>query len=201
MLLAACDRGGDEASVDEAPRPQPAAVAPVTKADAERMLRERAIAGLRAILPDPDEARFAELRAGAAGGVCGQIDTEQPDGKRSGFRPFVVTPEGVAIISLTSQLNLDDPEDLFPDYYIRWCASPAELSTLRITNTLDTTIPVTELPEDLAEAADLPPPVEPGNIAAPVAAAPAAPTAPTPSGDLESFSKAVLRGPGKEESR
>jgi hypothetical protein len=53
-----------------------------------------------------------------------------PDGKPA-WRPFVVTPEGVAVVSTTPEVRITDPEDPFPDFYIRWCASPAELARLQ----------------------------------------------------------------------
>lgn len=201
--LAACDRGEDDAATG-APAPAPSAAPQVTKVDAGRMLQEKAAAGLRAILPDPDDARFADIRSGTAGAVCGKVDTEQPDGKRSGFRPFVVTPEGVGIISLTPTVMLNDPEDLFPDYYIRWCATPAELATLEVGTEINTAAPMTEVPADLPELGKLPEPGEtPSAHPAEVAAAPPTPPAPAASSsDLESFSKAVIRGqPAKRESR
>lgn len=193
LLAAACDRN-EEQPVDAGISPaRPASAPQLTAADAERMLRDKAAAGLRAILPDPDDARYTDLRAGTAGAVCGRIDTEQPDGKRSGPRPFVVTPDGVAVISLTPTLMLNDPEDLFPDYYIRWCATPAELATLEVTSELNMAAPDIEMPPELAELADPPGPSEPLAPRETTAAAPESP-APAPSSNLESFSKAVIRG-------
>jgi hypothetical protein len=98
---------------------------------------------------------------------------------------------------------LNDPEDIFPDYYIRWCATPAELATLEVSAELNTAVPVTELPPDLPELAGVPdaPPAAPQAIEAPPQAEPR-PAAPATSTDLESFSKAVIRGQGaKEEPR
>lgn len=204
-LLTACDRSSDEAP--PAPAPVPRQAGPpqqLSAADAERMLQEKALAGLRAILPDPKDARFSELRAGTAGAVCGRIDTEQPDGKRSGFRPFVVTPEGVGVISLTNQLMLNDPEDLFPDYYIQWCATPAELATLKISGDVNLMATAPEIPSDLPGQAELPVPAPETPAAAGPPPAPAPVPQPRPgaasSSELESFSKVVLRNQssGKE---
>lgn len=191
MLAAGCDRSEEVPVEAPARSARPAAVPQVSAADAERLLQEKAAAGLRAILPDPNDARYAELRAGTAGAVCGRVDTEQPDGKRSGLRPFVVTPDGVAVISLTPALMLNDPEDLFPDYYIRWCASTAELATLEVTEAANAAAPVTDLPGELPELAAAPPVAE----VAPPPPEPAPPAArAAPSSSLESFSKAVIRG-------
>ena len=187
-MLAACDRSDEPISAPVAPTASPAAVPQANAADAARLLQEKAAAGLRAILPDPDDARYADLRAGTAGAVCGRVDTAQPDGERSGARPFVVTPDGVAVISLTPELMLNDPEDLFPDYYIRWCATTAELATLEVASDLNAAAPVTDLPADLPELAELPAPT----ADAPAPASGPAPAPPTSS--LESFSKAVIRG-------
>jgi hypothetical protein len=200
LLLAGCDRSDDAPGDGGAPLPTAAAGRPLTKEDAARMLQEKALIGLRAILPNPDDAMFAEVRPGTAGAVCGKIDTEQPDGKRSGFRPFVVTPEGVGVISLSPDIMLNDPEDIFPDYYIRWCATPAELATLKVAEEINLAAPVTEVPEDLAELAEAPPVVEVPVPTPPPAATAKAPAAPSPAnaGELESFSKVVIRGEGKE---
>jgi hypothetical protein len=191
LLATACDRGEQAAAPPPAPV-RPATGPVVTQADAARLLQEKAAAGLRAILADPDDARYAELRPGTAGAVCGRIDTKQPDGKRTGFRPFVVTPEGVGVISLTPTVMLNDPEDIFPDYHIRWCATPEELVRLEVAPDLNAVASVTDVPADLPELAGLP---VPAPTTPPAPETPAAPQSPPPAttDNLESFSKAVLR--------
>jgi len=93
-------------------------------------LQQRVDAAMAAILPKPGQARYAAVRSGVAGAICGQVDAVQSNGKYAGLRPFVVTPEGAAIVSISARIPFDDPVDEFPDYYLRWCASPEELATI-----------------------------------------------------------------------
>ena len=93
-------------------------------------LQARAAAALSSILVDSASARYANIRAGASNAVCGDVDFKQVGGKYTGFRPFVVSPEGVAVISRNPTVVFNDPNDPFPDFYIRWCASPEELKNL-----------------------------------------------------------------------
>ena len=93
-------------------------------------LNGRAHAALTSFLTDPGSARYFDVRSGSGGSICGQVESKQPDGASTGFRPFVVTPEGVGIISDTPQIGFGSPGDLFPDFYIRFCATPEELARL-----------------------------------------------------------------------
>jgi hypothetical protein len=196
LLLAACDS-------DPAPEIEPvpdgalsaAAGAPSTASPAEQAAQnqQRASQALAVILADPESARYSDVRAGAAGSVCGLVDAKQAGGKYAGPRPFVVTPEGVAVISTTPQVMFDDPEDLFPDFYIRWCASPEELRGIgpRIASG---PIPDMNLADDLTSIVDgaVPPP-PPSAEPQPVEAAKATPPPAQPPGEEDSFSRAVLR--------
>lgn len=197
-LVAGCDSRGGE-SMDAAPEGQAPAAAgalPAQGGDPVAQAQQRAVAALSILLPDARSARYAEVRAGTAGAVCGTVDAKQADGKYSGPRPFVVSPEGVAVVSTTPLVNFDDPEDVFPDYYIRWCATPAELRTIGPRIALPEAPPPTvdDIPEllesDIADAAapaEPPQPLpEPPKAKAKASAPPAAP------GD-DSFSSAVLR--------
>jgi hypothetical protein len=92
---------------------------------------ERARAALGSLLRDADSARYLNLRSGAGGAICGEVDPIRPDGSHAGSRPFIVAPNGTAAISRSPRLALDDPEDPFPELYIRWCASPGELRALQ----------------------------------------------------------------------
>jgi hypothetical protein len=93
-------------------------------------LQARAVAALSSELPDPQSARYANVRKGAGEAICGDVDAKGVDGEYSGYRPFVVSPEGVAVVSRTRTVMFNDPGDLFPDAYIRWCAPPEELNSL-----------------------------------------------------------------------
>ncbi len=205
LLLSGCGANGEDEG-DRAGSADPMAGAELLP-DASPMdpaqIQARATLAMAAILENPQGARYANLRLGSAGAICGDVDPAGATAARNGLRPFVVTPDGVAVISTATRIAFDDPQDPFPDYHIRWCATPEELATIP-----------PEIP--LAAAADPAPPVElipevpPTEVARPVAEPPpAAPRyrpperiepAPGPSsrapGD-DSFSNAVLR-PKKE---
>jgi len=136
-------------------------------------LQQRVDAAMAAILPKPAEARYAEVRSGVAGAICGQVDAVQSDGKYAGLRPFVVTPQGVAIISITAQIPFDGPVDEFPDYYLRWCASPEELAAIGSRVEVD----ASDMPPP--PSADLLPDV-PADLDVPVTVPPPLPPAPMP---------------------
>jgi len=134
LLLSACDSGAPpvESAREEAARQVAeleASLAAAGKQDPEG-LNGRAHAALTGFLADPASARYFDVRSGSAGSICGQVDSKQPEGGWAGFRPFVVTPEGVGIISDTPQIGFGTPGDLFPDFYIRYCATPEELARL-----------------------------------------------------------------------
>ena len=207
LLLAGCgskseqgERGGSDPAALETLVEGPTALSP-------QQLQARAASAVATIARDP---RFANIRAGASNSVCGEVDTKLPSGKYAGFRPFLVTPEGVAVISAGPRIMFDDPADPFPDLYIRWCATPQEMQTIgpMVARTAEVSPP-----EDLpAETID---PVPDGNWgvvpdavpppasskapqAAPPAAAVKAPAAPAPlrqPGDEDSFFKSVIRQP------
>lgn len=196
-LVAGCD-SRDAESMDAAPEGQvPAAAGTLPGQGGDpAQAQQRAVAALSILLPDARSARYAQVRPGTAGAVCGIVDARQADGKYSGPRPFVVSPEGVAVVSTTPLVNFDDPEDVFPDFYIRWCATPAELRTIGPRIALPDAPPpmADDIPELLegeiagaeAPAEPLPPPREAPSVQA-KASAPLAPP-----GD-DSFSSAVLR--------
>ncbi len=205
LLLAACKGGGD--APDEAAQQPggaqggpPAATAAAAASNGQ--LEGKARAALSVIVRDPKSIRFGELKPGAAGAICGRVETRQPDGKLA-VHPFVVTPESVAVISTTPQVNLTDPEDPFPDFYIRWCATPAELARLQPSIVGGETLGIGAPPPDIPDVppdlpADLPPlPVEAvKDRPAAQAKAEPPPVPPAPTGE-DSFFNAVAR-PGKE---
>lgn len=207
LLLAGCDsRSENEAELPpEGQLPvapagaDPAALSPEQQAAGAQQKAEQALA---VILVDPKSARYSDVRPGAAGSVCGRVDSKQADGKYAGARPFVVTPEGVAVISATPQVMFDDPEDMFPDFYIRWCASPEELRTIgpRIdTSKLPPPPPAEDLAATLENALAPPPPPETVPPVEPVRSPP--PPAPAqPAGEEDSFSRVVIRN-GSGEAR
>jgi hypothetical protein len=155
-------------------------------------IRARIQSALRPMVIEPETARLAHVRAGAAGSVCGEVDSKQPGGARGGFRPFVITPDGVAVISPAPRVMFDDPADLFPDFYMRWCASPQELATLptQIANTAAPAVP--DVPVDPAA---IPDPLLNETVAAPPlpSAPPPAAAVPPAKADSDDFLRSVVR--------
>lgn len=136
LLLAACgsrsDREGEavegaEGSAAELAAANPAAETPEQQA---ARIRGRIESALAPILLHPKTARYANARNGTGGAVCGDVDSKQADGSFTGPRPFVITPQNIAVVSTAPTVALDDPADEFADFYIRWCASPDELRSL-----------------------------------------------------------------------
>ena len=190
FLLVACERS------DPPPEPMlnvpelggPVGAAPAGAADAAA-LEARARAAMAA-LPGHADARFANLRVGMRNAVCGELAERLPTGGYGEPHPFLVSPEGEAIVSRTAWLDLTNPDDRFPDFYIRLCATPAELAAL-----------AAEIP--------VPPPVElPPVDLMDLPAVPADPLeatgtnrepagnrrpSPRPDGGVPSFSDAVIR--------
>lgn len=129
LALAGCgsDRSGAADNQAAAPSAEPAAGAQAPAQD----LAPRVLAAMAALLPDPGSALYPNLREGSAGSVCGAVALRQPNGTHAAPVPFVVTPEGVALISATPHLAWDAVEDPFPPAYARWCATPEELEAMR----------------------------------------------------------------------
>lgn len=184
LLLAGCDARPDAGGEgnDGMPAPQPEAGEPaVGDRGADNLMRAKQALG--AILENPASARYSQVRSGAAGSVCGLVDA----------RPFVVTPEGVAVVSPAPKVMFDDPDDVFPDYYIRWCASSEELRRIGprvVAGPLPALPPIEEYP--LVPDAEMP--AAPPEALPPPAQGKAEP----PSAEEDSFSRAVLRQPGEE---
>ena len=202
LLLSGCGANGED-ETDRAGSADPMAGAELlpgaSPLEDPARVQARVALAMAAILENPQGARYANLRLGSAGAICGDVDPAGPTAARKGLRPFVVTPDGIAVISTGARIAFDDPQDPFPDYHIRWCATPEELATIP-----------PEIPP--AAAADPAPPVEPilelppPQVARPAADPPAAASRYRPVERIEpgssassgkesedSFSKAVLR--------
>lgn len=202
LLLAGCDSEPEAEPPAQTPLPAvagppPAAVTPAQQAEQNRQRAEQALA---AILVDPKSARYSELRSGAAGAVCGLVDSKQADDEYAGPRPFVVTPDGVAVINPGPRIMFEDPEDIFPEFYIRWCASPDELSRIRPRIAMAPALPEAPLPEELPAVPE-PPSDLPGEPPPAEAARAKAPPPAVPPGGEDSFSRAVLRKRGDDPPR
>jgi len=165
-------------------------------------LEAQASRALSAVLLSPKDAYYWNVRQGSGGAVCGEVDSRKEEGRYGGPRPFVVTPKGIPTVSPPPRVVFENPADTFPDFYIRWCASPEELAKLGTsipeeqpeTNNASATAP--ELPSSSLPA-DLPSlPAE----RAPVVASPAVPQRPIPppaappkNSSDDSFFNAVIR--------
>jgi hypothetical protein len=207
LLLAGC---GSKSEQRESGGSDPAGLETLVQGPAElspQQLQARAASAVGTIAEDP---RFAEIRAGVSNSVCGQVDAKLPNGKYAGLRPFLVTPEGVAVISAGPRIMFDDPADPFPDLYIRWCATPQEMQTIgpMVAQTAEVS-PPEDLPAETIDPVPdgnwgvvpdaMPPPasVKTPPAAPPVAAikAPAAAAPIRQPGDEDSFFKSVIRAP------
>lgn len=198
LALAGCGSdprqpGGGGAQGDPA-RLEPA----LPEAPNQAQLEAKAAQALSSVLLSPKDARYWNLRPGSSGAVCGEVDSRQEDGKFGGPRPFVVTPEGVAMVSPATRVVYGDPGDLFPDFYIRWCATPEELTKLG--PNIREEAPAEPGAANMADGTDLmpagdaplpaPPPASPRvEISKPEQVSPTKP----PSGDEDSFFNAVIR--------
>jgi hypothetical protein len=143
-----------------------------------------------AAISDAKDALYRNVRGGAGGAVCGEV-AEKPAGRAAPvFRPFIVNPDGIAVVSPTPKLALTDPNDFVADAWIRWCASPEELQKLAPQLHKAGASPST--PANSAEAfapspaPDLPPPPPP---------TPPQPPAKPPSTSVDSFFNSVQHSP------
>ena len=130
-LLASCNKEAAEDDVaGEAPPGNTAVamagapVAPDMAALQAKVSRAMAIG-----LPGAGTAQYRAIRPGTGGAACGEVATEAK-GLAGIFRPFVVTPDGLAVVAAGPAIDWEDPDDFVADAYIRWCATPEELQRL-----------------------------------------------------------------------
>ncbi|MEA3017836.1 MAG: hypothetical protein QOI38_2558 [Sphingomonadales bacterium] len=161
LALAACGPDAQPGG-NRAPPPGNAAAA-VAAPGAELM--PRVVAAMAALGIDPASSQFSNLRSGSAGAICGSVAVRGPDGTQAPPVPFLVPPEGAAMVSATAELGWDVPEDMFPPTYARWCATPRELEEMRAAIAAAPAPP----PEEEPPLADEEPPSgeEPGPAPAP----------------------------------
>jgi hypothetical protein len=206
LLLVGCDSQPRHNGGGSGTPPQDAALMERLSADPApqdaAQLEARVASAMSGILIDAGSARYANIRNGAVGAICGEVDSKQSDGKHGGMRPFLITPQGMAVISSMPQVVFVDPSDIFPDLYIEYCASPEELSQLgpRLDSAArnPAAIPMPVEAPPLASPPEIAPAAEPAPVPERPAPAPAAPARTPPPGD-DSFSGAVLRPAPKEE--
>lgn len=204
LLLSACGSQGPS-ETDSGTQPDPSLAAQDLSAGAPAedpaLLQAKAARAIKGIITDPKSARYAKIRSGVGGAICGEVDSKQSNGKFGGFKPFVVTPDGVAVVSNAAGISFADPDDLFPDFYIRWCASPEELQTLGPDLQTASIAPgPADLPQDLPDVPELypegmeePSPPPPARVAPARSGAPASSAAQTPAAEPGSFADAVIR--------
>lgn len=101
-------------------------------ADANDPARLQAVIAqaMPAVLPDAKDAQYRNVRGGAGGAVCGEVAAKPAGRAAPVFRPFIVNPDGVAVVAETPKLAFADPSDFAADAWVRWCASPEELQRL-----------------------------------------------------------------------
>jgi hypothetical protein len=169
-------------------------------------LQERAQTAVSAAILDPASARYANVREGSGGSICGDVNAKGENGRLQGFRPFVVAPEGIAVVSSAATIMFDNPADMFPDFYLRYCAPLEDLPMLQrkmAARTPDLPTPPdsslgTEPPSDfpsLGPPLAPPPPPPPVPPSVPSARRPAPPggEADAKAGNEDSFFNAVIR--------
>ena len=171
-------------------------------------LQARAQTAVSAVILDPVSARYANVREGSGGSICGDVNAKGENGRLQGLRPFVVSPEGVAVVSSAATIMFDNPADMFPDFYLRYCAPLEELPMLHrkmaarspdLPPPPDASLgpaPPSDLsPLDFPVGAAPPPPPPPPSppSARQPAAAQAQAKAKTRGGDEDSFFNSVIR--------
>lgn len=105
------------------------ALAPADPNDPAR-LQALIAQAIPAAIPDAKDAQYRNVRGGAGGAVCGEVASKPVGRAAPVFRPFVINPDGLAVVAATPKLAFDDPTDFTADAWIRWCASPEELKKL-----------------------------------------------------------------------
>ena len=199
LLVSACGSNGEEESPagDDGMRAEEQAVAagladPAATADPAQL--QALVAGaMAAAMPDAKDVQYRNVRPGSAGAACGEVARPGPRNAAGPFLPFVVTPEGLAVIGTTPTIAHDDPLDPIGDTWLRWCASPEELNA--IAERMRTEGPAK------AATLDVPPPIEPIDLEPtqsppaqqPQPAAPPADRAPPPPPQIDSFFNSVQR--------
>jgi hypothetical protein len=161
LLLASCNKQAEEDDNFAGTELPSAGVAPAAVPGTQdaAALQERVIRAMAVGLPDSAGAQYRGLRAGAGNAACGEVAAAS--GAVAGiFRPFVVTPEGLAVVATTATIAWDDPDDFVADAYLRWCATPEELQRLAPQLQASAAKSAAAAVNSAAEEADLPlPPV------------------------------------------
>ena len=184
-LLAGCDSASRDGGGSGGSSPDPAIdnVTAASREEAARLLG-RVREALALAVPNASAARLANVRSVPGGAICGEVEA----GIEGALHPFVVLPGGEAVVSAGPELRLEDPDDPFPDLYMRYCASVEELRRLGDRMNGSATVePPPPLPDPL-------PDIGPVDIPADTPPAPNGERAPQQGGD-DSFFNSVVRAP------
>ncbi|HEY7808996.1 MAG TPA: hypothetical protein VIA98_01295 [Allosphingosinicella sp.] len=201
LLLASCgSQGGDDNAAGEGAGGAAADGQPVLPAVPNlAALQAKVERAMASALPNADGAQYRALRAGAGGSACGEIVTAGKGPLAGVARPFIVTPDGVAVVAEGPAIGWDDPDDFVADAWIRWCATPEELERLRpqLERAAAASVNTAATAPDTGPDLPLPPILE--EAPAPAPAAPAAPAqtpskkSPPPPPRIDSFFNSVDR--------
>jgi len=197
FLAGACDRltgGGGGNAADPG---DPLANLQVTDRNADPARMQALIdQAMPAALGGAKHPQYSNVRPGAGGAVCGEVSAAGEPA-----RPFIVTPDAIALVAAQPRLNYADPSDFTADAYVRWCATPEEMKTIQAeirraaADPANIAMPAANAAAAASAVAAEPP--APPPEAAPVSAARPAPPRPSPSaaaaGDIDSFANAVRR--------
>lgn len=113
LLVSGCDGGGGGSTATRETQP-------IAKANGNPApLEPEARRALEASLGDLDGFMLSGLREGTAGSVCGRLRT--PGGLDL---PFLVMPDGTAMVADAPGIRYEDPGDRFAGYYLALCATP-----------------------------------------------------------------------------
>jgi hypothetical protein len=191
LLLAACGAKGEGNAETDAQNDLLANLQLVDRNADPARLQALIDETMPAALGNAKDAQYRNVRAGAGGSVCGEVSSaKQP------FLPFVITPAKIALVGSSPQIQFADPSDLLADAYVRWCATPAELSRIGPQLHQAASDPANITMSQVTAATPPPPPPEAADVppaAAPPPAAKAAPArpAPPPPQDIDSFMNSV----------
>jgi hypothetical protein len=193
LLLAACGAKGEGNAEAEAQNDLLANLQLVDRNADPARLQALIDETMPAALGNAKDAHYRNVRAGAGGAVCGEVSSaNQP------FLPFVITPAKIALVGSSPQIQFADPSDLLADAYVRWCASPEELTRIGPQLHQAASDPANV---SMSQVTTAPPPLPPApdagetSAATPPPAAKAAPArpAPPPPQDIDSFMNSVAR--------
>ena len=170
LFATACgSKDGENEEFAQTAAELPNAAAPVLPAGEDpALLRARVVRAMAVALPGAADAQYRALRPGVGGSACGEVATAGKSPLAGIFRPFVVTPDGLAVVAEAAVIDWEDPDDFMADAWIRWCATPEELQRLgprlqsAAANSAAAATPVPEgpdlpLPPVLAETPAAPP--------------------------------------------